>query len=163
MAWWEDELATIIVDRANEDTGSGGLFNATTPLIQDIWWYRSANAIELDSDGLPPLPWIAFDMQDDTATDAFETDIIPVVILFNIFDRAEKGLTRVNVVKERLYGDGIDPSYGFHRWIASSLNPSVDEWTPTAMRYQGRGRGGESDEDIVHEYMRFIIYMSRRA
>ena len=147
--------------RAIADTGTGGLFNAGTPLVTAIY----NNTMPEGS----TFPYLVYDTLAATPRDAFRTSMFRVVWRVNVY--VEKNSTTItdtaargSAIIARLLGDwtaqnyGVAPTYGYDRWTPDLSSAG---WSATASRSIG---SGEAHEDFLwHWYEEFETFVSKNA
>lgn len=150
------ELTDAICDRAAADTGSGGLFAASTPLITKFMYAQMlpANA----------MPYCVFFFAAEVAQDMFTRNQCEVQFTVSSFTRRDDPdntdpARHLSLIKSRVYGDSsaaqIVPTFGFHRW-----KPTLSEWTATHIRYLG-GSDETQNDDIFQYSQRFGMFVNR--
>lgn len=149
-------LNLVLRNRAVSDTGSGGLFNATTPLITAWNW----NAVPEDT----AFPYVVQSVAGYVAEDAFALDVEQVRIRFSIWHERESQTdsdpyNTVIQIEARIRGNwssaspGTSPTYGFHRYT-----PSFTGETGTMM---GRVQIiDNSDGDYINFIHEFKLWLS---
>jgi hypothetical protein len=102
--------------RALGDTGTGGLFNATTPLVTGIY----LNSVPPNPD--TAYPYIRFDATLPQGGHGFRIDLFQPQLRFHIFALEQGGgHSRCSLILERLYAR-------FHR---HALTMATGGWTAT--------------------------------
>jgi hypothetical protein len=112
------ELWQKIKTRAESDTGTGGLFNAGTPLVSGIYNTFASPALTDQN------KYIVFSVASASQEDGFDIDVITYTFRFSVFAPVSGGLAAPSAIIDRLYGNGVASSgnlatYGFHRWLPS--------------------------------------------
>lgn len=134
------DLWSAIRTRALADTGTGGLFNASSPLVSGIWNNEAPNNTSLAS-----LPLLVYDTLDAANVDAFRTSNYRVQWRVTTYcERANDGIAdtaaRCAAIQARILGDwtaqtyGTGPTYGFDRW-----QPSLSPWSATVCQHLRSG------------------------
>jgi hypothetical protein len=145
-------LLRAIMDRAEGDTGSGGLFRSSTPLITGIYASRGSQTLSF-----PYITVDTFDTEDDT----FQTDAVTTTITFHVWIDATASaldpVDRASKILARLRGDAVKqnnrvPSYGFHRWVPQ-VESGTMEWACSPMTRRGGTTAHEKDVyHFIEEY-----------
>ena len=124
---WEQPLWQAILARATGDTGSGGLFNPSAPLITAFY----NNFIPQNQSGtITDLPFAVFMLPSAANVDGFRTLMRNITARISIYTErfpttAGDGLATANLIIERFMGDwtaqtyGTGPTYGYDRWQPS--------------------------------------------
>lgn len=133
------EIATKVIGRLNNDTGSGGLRNVSAPLITGAFWEMAPSdqaepyivyGVELVSGGI------------DSA-EHFEGNGVKCQVTLDVYVKrwvtSVNAMDRLSAILARLYGDsgansGV-PGFGFHRWTMSGLTG----WTATNLEFITQG------------------------
>lgn len=140
------KLFQALYDRAISDTGTGGLFNASAPLITG--WYTEqgkAGAVE---------PYVVVTLADDGTLDTYAKQGLELTFYVHIYCPRENGnvnyagLDVAETIRARIQGDGTpnSPTYGLHRW--STTLPSGSGMVASAMIREGGTSA--SDLNTVH-------------
>lgn len=146
----------MLRNRAIADTGTGGLFNTTTPLIYAWNW----NAVPEGTQ----YPYVVQSVASLTSQNAFQKDVVACTVRFGIWHERSSNIdptpyTTVSNIEARIYGNwsssspGTAPTYGFHRF-----SPSFSGWTGTAMEYVTTF--DESDGDLIHIIQEYRFWIS---
>lgn len=112
-------LWIAIRNRALEDTGAGGLFAPNVPLVTGIF----QNHVPAGQS----MPWVVYDVESATQTDAFRTAVYDVRVRFSVYVEnsvvySEDPAERASKIVQRIYGNwtdqsaGTEPTRGFARW-----------------------------------------------
>lgn len=155
------ELARLwlaLKTRAVADTGSGGLFNATTPLINGFYPGKVPTASTL------AFPYVVIGSELKGGPHAFGKDIALGMIDFHLYvsedDSSGDPYQKMSDLEKRLSGDstnGSTPSFGFHR---HPLTISGGSWTATQLVWEGTT--DEPVEDpVLHYVQRYTLYGSK--
>lgn len=149
-------LNLVLRTRAVGDTGSGGLFNATTPLVTAWLW----NAVAAEQ----TFPYVVQTVAAMVSDNAFAKDIAECRVRFGIWhvrkstSATDPYLVASNI-EARIYGNwssaapATAPTYGFHRFT-----PSFSGWTGTPMEYVTTF--DESDGEYVHIIQEYRFWIS---
>ena len=149
-------LNLVLRTRALADTGSGGLFNATTPLINAWNWH----AVPEDT----TFPYVVQTVAGYVAEDAFQLDIERILVRFSIWHERESQtdadpFLTVSNIEARIRGNwssaspGTAPTYGFHRFT-----PTFTGETGTTM---GRVQIiDNSDGDYINLIAEYKLWLS---
>lgn len=139
-------LWLAIKARAATDTGAGGLFNASTPLVSGI--YPNIGPENQD------FPWIVFDLADTRSSLMFKQDMFFKTVQFGVYVPEETESIadphqRASDIIQRLYGDYVSatqtpPTFGFHRHLL------VLSGTWTGMHMQKTGDSIEHEDGVLH-------------
>lgn len=108
-------LYKVIRNRALADTGAGGLFNVTTPLLTG-WFTRLAPANTA-------LPYVVVNLIDAGNNDGLAFSMRRVMVRVSLFTagNAEAG---IDTVRTRILGNWLTSSGRIPTW-------GLDRWTPT--------------------------------
>jgi len=161
MSDWRSPLMAAINARALADTGSGGLFAASNPLIP------TAGAIY---QGAAPtraaMPFLVFRLVNIAVADTFR-DVEHVVewamdIYVGETDTAYDPTDRANKITERVIGDWVEqadrtPTYGFDGW---SPDLSASGWTGLASNIRTAERD-LPEPGVVHRVIEFELRVFR--
>lgn len=112
-------LWIAIRNRALADTGAGGLFAASVPLVTGLF----QNHVPAGQ----PMPFLVYDVESATQQDAFRASLYEVRFRFSVYVEntpvySEDPSERASKIVQRVYGDwadqvaGTDPTRGFARW-----------------------------------------------
>lgn len=129
------ELYDAIVTRAKADTGSGGLFNTTSPLVNAFYVNRT-----------PPetgFPYVICNLVGADGRHAFNKSVFEIRVRMAVFMERQSHtvsdpLLRVSNILERLRGNwsssspATAPTYGFDRHPLALTAP----WSGTHMIYE---------------------------
>ena len=136
MAFYLTEMADAIRDRLAADTGSGGLFNASTPLVSSVWFVRAPE----EDDGYwsaasksATSPHIVFNCRAIGAPDAQRTKSRLIEVSLAAYCKPTASTTTdpwetLGKIAERIEGNwetkavGVDPDYGLIRWAPTITN-----------------------------------------
>lgn len=141
------------------DTGSGGLFNATTPLVTGAF-----------IDKMPPatsyaFPYIVLASRIAGGPHAFQKDVCKGDVQVHMFvaedDASGDPWQKLSDIETRVKGDssaGVAPSYGLHR---HPLALSAGSWTSTTLIWNGTDPEPEGDNPVIHYVMFFECNASR--
>lgn len=155
-------IGKVIYDRAQADTGSGGLFNSGNELITGI--YNTFAPFDT------AYPYIVYFLPAVTATTAFRKEIVQVDVQFSLFvettggssgsSSGYDGLLVASNILARVYGDSATaqsfgtPTYGFQRW-----KPTLSgSWTADTMIHQNSATQHEAGLYHFIEEYRFLVY-----
>ena len=139
----QSTLITAIRDRLLADTGTGGLFNVTTPLITDVHFAR-ANKQTTGN-------YIVLVVANTAPEDDFTNNGIIYQINVNIYMTSIYGgtITLSNII-DRVYAR-------LHDWT-----PTLSEWTPSGPLYFVSGGSTDlPDEETLTEQITFEIRQSK--
>jgi hypothetical protein len=111
MSFPSQDIYKAIRSRALADTGAGGLFNVTTPLLTG-WYSRLA----------PPnsaMPYVVVNIIDAGMVDAFAMSLRRLTVRMSLFTSGNSE-ANINTIRTRILGNwlkGINrvPSHGFER------------------------------------------------
>lgn len=124
-------LWDAIRDRAVADTGSGGLFNATTPLVSGFYnTFAPTSATH---------PYCVYVTASATPDNGFNKDVVRVNFRIQSYvaRKPANGADAMQVgsdILNRVYGDssaGGAPTYGFARWSPTLAG----SWTATVVEF----------------------------
>lgn len=123
-------VANGILTRLGSDTGTGGLRNASNPLVTGIFSYMAPEG--------QAYPYIVFGFTGAANEDTFERDVIRYQVdIAVLVTRDTGGLTRASQIIDRIYGNananGNVPTYGLHRHKLL-INPDLTTWVSSTMR-----------------------------
>lgn len=131
--------------RATSDTGTGGLFAVSNPLITGWFSEQGPQAAT--------YPYVVVNISDDGETDTFGSSGRELAFNVNIYvsrDAATSinALERANAIAARVFGNGNpnSPTYGFHRW--QTVLPMGSGMVATTCARTGGTSA--SDRDTVH-------------
>lgn len=147
--------AAAIRTRALADTGSGGLFYASGPLLKSFT-FEYAPATNSATPLTDIMPYVVFNFPAWEEDPTFNTDVQSVVCQFHLFLPRESGANAASAILARIYGDGIaqtnrTPTYGFHRHALSLGDTDVTApWYASPMRRTSRNTAHERD---VYHYI----------
>ena len=144
-------------DRAVADTGTGGLFNVSAPLITG--WYSEqgpAGAV---------MPYVVVTLADDGEDDGFGYQAQTITVYIHIYAPRElsttaySGVAVAEDIRARIQGDGTpnSPTYGFHRWQTSL--PSGSGMVATTFKREGGTSA--SDLNTVHLIETYSVMLSQ--
>lgn len=136
-------LGKAIYDRAASDTGSGGLFNASTPLITAFY-----NTWEPDD---AVKPYCFYNVLVSNPNDTFTGENEEVMFRISLCVQKEpEGSPPVDPIKRssdiiaRLIGPGgATPAYGFHRYAITIT--SSDHWSSGSVVRAGQNQNHGND------------------
>lgn len=146
-------LETALVSRLTGDTGTGGLRNASSPLVAGVWVTTAPSA--------QVMPYCVIDVASQRAANAFTRDIYETEAWVTTFVPRAGTATPLQTASDilaRVYGDssgGAAPTYGYHR-LTLSLSGG---WTPTAM--ECTGVFAEHDADTYLYRQIFKLHLSK--
>lgn len=134
-----------LFDRAKADTGSGGLYAASNPLITG--WYTEQGPENAT------YPYVVVSVADDGESDTFGKSGRQLTFDVHVYatrdtTAATTGLDTALNIAARIFGNGNpnSPTYGFHRW--QTTLPSGSGMVATTCARSGGTSA--SDRDTVH-------------
>lgn len=133
------EIYKMLRDRAVADTGSGGLFNASSAFKLSDWYTAVANRSAT-------APYVVQSIASAVAEDTFWSEVVPIRVRFAVWTAIEDGLDKPSAIMRRIYGDATQTgsiTHGFHRWVPT-LTSSYG-WSATAMRYVSTAENHDDD------------------
>lgn len=150
-------LFKAINDRAVADTGSGGLFNVSAPLITG-WYWEQGPAFAV-------MPYVVVTLADDGQSDTFGQQGMGIDLYVHIYAPRElstsayAGATVAEDIRARIQGDGTpnSPTYGLHRW--QTVLPSGSGMVATTMARTGGTTA--SDLNTVHLIESYSVLVSQ--
>lgn len=109
------DIYKMIRTRATSDTGTGGLFNTTTPLITG-WYTRLAPANSA-------LPYVVVNLIDAGNNDGLAFSLRRIIVRFSLFT-AGNAENAIDTIRARILGNwltstGRIPTVGFDRWTGT--------------------------------------------
>lgn len=144
-----DALITAVRTRLLSDTATGGLMATGSELITNVYGFAAPGNASYQT-----KPYLLVDIAGTIANDAFDLDLVEFRFRVHCFSLANGGLTPVDAIMRRVYGQASrTPTYGLHRHALSLAGGSG--WTATTCQFAGTNDGG-SDEDhyhVVHDYV----------
>ncbi len=149
------EIYTMLANRAEADTGTGGLFSnqiGENPLITG--WYGVLAPTN------QPFPYCVASIASKTPNDAFGADVLQVRWNVSVFSLVRHGPAQPSAILRRIYGNWSasgSQTYGFHRWQPSMT--SADGWAASAMRFISEFE--QHDEDVYQHGQQYEFYLSR--
>lgn len=120
-------IETALKARLLADTGTGGLRNSGTPLVQGVWVSNAPSS--------QAMPYCLIDVASQREAHAFSKDIFEVEAWVSTFVARHGTATPLQTASDilaRVYGDssaGSAPTYGLHRhplslsgsWVATPI------------------------------------------
>lgn len=138
-------IAQAIQDRAEADTGSGGLYNVSAPLITGWYWEQGP--------ATATYPYVVAMLADDGEADTFGKSGRELTFYFHIYVTRDTTAPQTAAdsaadIQARIFGSGTpnSPTYGFHRW--QTTLPVGSSMVATTMARTGGTSA--SDRDTVH-------------
>jgi hypothetical protein len=156
--------AATIRARAIADTGSGGLFNVSAPLVKSCT-HEYAPATDSATNGADIFPYIVFTFPAWEDEPTFTTDLQRLVVQFHVYALREGGSKVCGDILDRIYGDGIRqttriPTYGFHRHSLSLGDTDLTApWTSGPMVRMSRNTAHE--RDVYHYIDSYSVTLAR--
>lgn len=133
MLW--TKVSKWLYDTAVADTGTGGLFNATTPLITG-WFTNEASQDQ-------GFPYVVCTLVSEVENDAFATAVeaVEVVFQFGVYSDADRGPTAHAAVTDRI------------RTLFRRVAPTISGYTTSQVMLQGSPFHQVTDRALysVHE------------
>lgn len=130
-------LWTVVKARAEADTGTGGLFNTTSRIVNGI--FNTAAPANM------PMPHVIWQIESWVQSDAFRNATYLVHFIFHVYvktipvDAATAHATGSSIVnrlrgnfQDGSAGDSTYPQHGFHRWGAQT----VGDWTANSWSHR---------------------------
>ncbi len=114
----EDEIYT----RLTGDTGSGGLLETGSTLVDEI-----SNGFREPAKGIAK-PIVIFVVDSATQEDGADIEIMSVEVTTHVLVDRESGPTSARAAVDRIFGDaaaqgvGTQPTFGLHRWKPGALS-----------------------------------------
>jgi hypothetical protein len=110
----------LVRSRATGDTGTGGLFNATTPLLTG-WYTRLAPA-------QVSLPYVVVNCIDAGNQDGLRFSLRRLRMRISIFTSGNSEAS-IETIRTRILGNWLTgtnrvPTYGFDRWTMTGMDNS---------------------------------------
>ena len=151
-------INSVLRTRALADTGSGGMFNTTTPLINAWNW----NAVPVGTS----YPYVIQSVASSASQNAQQLDVIECRYRFGIWhERISQSdtdpLLKLSQIEARIYGDWskttptTPPTYGFHRFT-----PTFTGFTCVAGGMEYVNAFDESDGDLLHLVLEFRFWVN---
>jgi len=152
------DIHLVLKTRAAADTGSGGLFNAASPLINA--WYPSRIPASVQ------YPYVVQTVTGVPNRPAFAKDVVSVTFRASVWvpwkshTDTDPMQTASNILK-RIYGNwsssapSTQPTHGFHRYKPTLTSP----WTATFIKYDDTF--DESDDHYINLIPQFSFTMSQ--
>lgn len=148
------KVAEAIMDRFEADTGTGGFYHASAPIITGAHFCDASEA--------PTYPYVvfSFDAAQQNGT-LLGSEVITVLVDFHIYALKSEGFAPVSAILDRLYGDVYAqashiPSYGFHRFIL----PVTGGWSGSPM-VREESESDLADKDVYHFREGYKVLISR--
>jgi hypothetical protein len=126
MTYWLAETFKAVGDRLLSDTGTGGLFNAGTPLVPSLTVYNQWAGFAYSPDTSADFPRIVFEFNRyDPASQAFDLANYDLDFSIHTFvrmtDVISDPMQRWVDIMTRIHGDWFlqasrQPTYGLDRW-----------------------------------------------
>jgi hypothetical protein len=140
----QSTLITAIRDRLLADTGTGGLFNVTTPLLTDVHFARANKHSPSDK-------YIVLVVANTTPEDDMDNDLINFEINVNIYLGTVYGNAPV-------LSNIIDRVYDLlHDWT-----PTLSAWTPSGpLVFDSGGSVDLPDDDSLSQQITFTFKQSK--
>lgn len=150
-------IYNAIATRLQADTGSGGLFNATSALVFGLFNNYASGELFF------PLLVVDVGIVND---DAFASDILEVTIIVHTFTAASfAAVDNYSSILDRIYGNAVQqsgrvPTYGLHRW---SMTLSGG-WTASPLHQVDMRQLPSEDEQVAYHFIQtFKTIVSRTA
>lgn len=107
------KVAEAIQTRLKADTGTGGLFNVSAPLVTGSHFCDATEAVS--------YPYIVFSIEAAPQEGTLiGSEVYQVYVDFHVYSPKTNGFAPVSSIIDRIYGDGYSqsgglPSFGFQR------------------------------------------------
>lgn len=149
------------------DTGTGGIFNAGTPLAKSV--YSEHGPYEEGSSLLVNLcPFLVVESQAAQSDDGFATDVLIQTFNVHVLDVVAAGADTTLKIMDRLYGDGIAQAtriatYGLHRWspTLTLTGDAAAPWVASAPGCMFVASQNVQEQDVFHYVAQFQMTISR--
>lgn len=142
------DIAAKVLARLQADTGTGGLFNVSSPLVTAAYWDLGPHAMV--------EPYIAYQITTERATtegfkvSAVRASITISAVVVRTLASATAPMDTASAILARIYGNAAEqggaPSFGFHRWVPSLASP----WVSTACGFLSQTVEGDQDRFVIH-------------
>lgn len=150
------DLADKIRDRAEADSGAGGLRESGGTASVTAFYYGA----------VPPtvvMPYSVFTFAADTDRSAFTRNVSEVIFrVATVVPRTSQTITdpiqRGSNILGRIYGNSsassLSPTYGFHRF-----KPTLTDWTGTGIVYN---QTFEEHDEVAYQWIQeFKVFLSK--
>lgn len=166
MNWYLATLSDAIRDRAEADTGSGGLFETGSTLISGI--YLNKAPAQVGAAGDPAFPYVVFSTGDGFNDDSFRTRTVVREITFDVYQASEESGVDVADVSSkiigRLIGDwteqsaGSPPSFGFDRFVPDL---SAVSWSAGPMQFESDADLSGDEDGLLRYRLTFSLRVNK--
>lgn len=161
MTWYLPQLEKAVYDRLAADTGTGGLFNVSSPLVTAC--YNGEVKAE------QAYPFLSLNVVSAPSQDSMDTRVRLVTMDVHVYckksqdpgDSSYDGMDVGGKIIERVVGDwdqqsSRSPTFGLDRW-----KPTLTSWV--ADNFRSIEERADHEDGVYHWVLTFEVYVSRRV